>query len=62
MTLPVTFETLQKMHRVAAALVVDDPIYLPIFERIEKELARMDDKKTTLERARAILASHKAAA
>lgn len=62
MTMPVTFEALQKMHRAAAALVVDDPIYSPIFERIEHELARFDDKKTALERARAILASHKAAA
>ena len=62
MSAPVTLSDLQKMHRMAAALVVADPIYLPIFERIEYELAACEAKGDAVSRARAIAAHHRAAA
>ena len=43
------------MHRMAAALVVADPVYLPVFERFETT-------GDAISRARAIAARHKAAA
>ncbi|MCB5409167.1 hypothetical protein [Pseudogemmobacter faecipullorum] len=46
----------------AAALVVADPVYLPVFERIEHELAAYEAKDDAISRARAIAARHKAAA
>ncbi|AMY69050.1 hypothetical protein [Frigidibacter mobilis] len=62
MSAPVTLSDLQKMHRMAAALVVADPIYLPIFERIEHELATYEAKTDAVSRAHAVAARHKAAA
>ena len=62
MSEPVTLSDLQKMHRMAAALVVADPVYLPIFERIERELAVLDAHGDAISRARAIAARHKAVA
>jgi hypothetical protein len=62
MSEPVTLSELQTMHRMAAALVIADPIYLPIFERIEQELAAFEAKGDAISRARAIAARHKAAA
>ena len=32
---PVNLEDLQAMHRMAAALVIADPVYAPIFERVD---------------------------
>lgn len=57
---PVTLSDLQKMHRMAAALVVADPVYLPIFERIEHELAMFEAKDDAVSLARAIAALHRA--
>jgi len=37
-----------------AILVVDDPVYLPIFERLESDLAFLEAKGDTIERARNI--------
>lgn len=54
MSSPVTLAELQAMHRKAAALVVADPVYLPIFERIEHELATFEAKDDAISRARAI--------
>ena len=62
MPAPVTLSDLQKMHRMAAALVVSDPVYLPIFERIEFELAAYEATGDAVSRARAIAATHRAAA
>ena len=62
MSHPVTRAELAQMHRTAAALVITDPVYLPIFERIEREIAIMDAQDDAISRARAILACHKAAA
>lgn len=62
MSEPVTLDDLQKMHRMAAALVVADPVYLPLFERVEHELAVYHAEGDAISRARAIAALHKAAA
>ena len=43
-----------------AALVIDDPVYLPIFERLEAELAAAEAIGDPIARARAMLAVHKA--
>ncbi len=62
MSAPVTLSDLQKMHRMAAALVVSDPIYLPVFERIEHELSTFETKNDAISRARAIASHHRATA
>ena len=46
----------------AAALVIADPVYVPIFERIEHELAAHESQQDVVAWARAILASQKASA
>lgn len=47
---------------ILATLVVEDTAYLPLFQRLEDELARLDRDQTAVERARALAArgSHKA--
>jgi len=60
MPAPVTLPELQKMHRMAATLVISDPTYLPVFERIEHELATYDAKDDAISRARAIAARQRA--
>lgn len=62
MSEPVTLDDLQKMHHMAAALVVADPVYLPLFERVEHELAVFQSEGDAISRARAIAALHKTAA
>lgn len=59
---PVTLEDLQAMHRMAAALVIADRAYAPIFERVERELAAHASQQDIVARARAILAGQKASA
>lgn len=59
---PELLADLQKMHRMAAALVVADPVYLPLFERVERELALYESEDDAISRARAIAALHNAAA
>lgn len=44
-----------------ASLVVDNSIYLPIFERIEFELAALDAQSSAVSRARVIAARHQMA-
>ncbi|MFC7705782.1 hypothetical protein ACFQXB_16470 [Plastorhodobacter daqingensis] len=53
---------LQKMHRMAAALVLADPVFLPLFERIERELARQEMAGATLRRAQQVVEHYKAIA
>ncbi|RGP37736.1 hypothetical protein [Pseudotabrizicola alkalilacus] len=62
MPAPVTLPELQKMHRMSAALVITDPVYLPVFERIEHELATYEAKDDAISRARAIAARQRAVA
>ena len=59
---PVTLSDLHHMHRMAAALVVADPVYLPLFERVESELTAYEATGDAISRAHAIAARHKAAA
>ena len=55
--------TLARLHRareVVAKLVVEDPVYLPIFERLETEIAIEEAKHSAddaVSRARAIAAA-----
>lgn len=48
---------LRRAREVVAALVIEDPVYLPIFERLEREVA-IEEARTSaddaLTRARAI--------
>ena len=59
---PVTLEELQKMHQMASVLVIADRTYLPIFLRIEQELAVLQADEDTISRARAVAALYSAAA
>jgi hypothetical protein len=59
---PVSLSDLHHMHRMAAALVVVDPVYLPLFERVESELAAFEAKGDAISRARAIAARQRVAA
>lgn len=58
----VDLRTLQRMHKLAADLVLADPVYVPIFERIEREIAALEGQGDAIDRARAIAARHKAVA
>lgn len=44
-----------------AILVIDNPAYIPIFERVELELAALDEKNSIIARARAVAAQHQMA-
>ena len=52
-------KSLQSAHRKIAVLVLHDPAYLPIFERIEKEIALLDDQSNAISRARAVAALYR---
>lgn len=45
-----------------AALVIEDPVYLPVFERIEREIALFEKRDDAVSRARAIAERYKAVA
>jgi hypothetical protein len=55
-------ETLQAAYLKVAALVIEDSAYLPVFERIEHEIAILKVEDDTIRRARAVAASYKAVA
>ena len=38
-----------------AQLVVDDPTFIPVFERLERELANIRSQNDAIDRARALL-------
>lgn len=57
---PVTASELEKMHEMAAALLLHDTAYLPIFERVEQEIAARQTQDDAISRARAIAARYKA--
>ncbi len=52
-------KSLQSAHRKLAVLVLHDPAFLPVFDRIEKEIALLDDQADAISRARAIADLHK---
>jgi N-methylhydantoinase B/oxoprolinase/acetone carboxylase alpha subunit len=58
----VDLETLQKAHRKVAALVVRNQAYVPIFERLEREIAMLEAEGDVISRARAVSAHYKAVA
>lgn len=55
----IELETLKEMHRKAALLMLRDPVYLPIFQRIERELAALEVEGDAISRARAAAALYK---
>lgn len=54
---PVTLADLHQMHEKTALLVLADPVYLPIFQRIEHELAARTQQQDAISRARAVAAA-----
>ncbi|WP_174801974.1 hypothetical protein [Martelella limonii] len=48
-------ERLQTAIETIAALMIDDPVYLPIFERLEREIELERNRADTMARARAVL-------
>ena len=55
-----SIDRLRAAHVTMAKLVTLDPCYLPIFERIEHELARAEEQQDAISRARAIVHAHRA--
>lgn len=49
-------------RRKAAALVLTNPVYTPIFERVDREIYILENQQDTISRARAVVARHKAVA
>ena len=56
----VSEQDLSEALRVAAELLIQDPVYLPIFERLEREKMLADRQNEAVDRARAITAIHSA--
>jgi hypothetical protein len=57
---PVTLEHLERAVALCAYLVVlDGPVAIPWFERVERELAAMRAQQATVERAKALLESYR---
>lgn len=48
-------ERLHGALAIVAQLVVDDPAYLPVFERLEQELSNLRSQRAALERAKRYL-------
>ena len=56
------FTRLKAAYRTVAELVIYDPIFISIFERIEAELAALEISGDVVSRARAIAMRYKSAA
>lgn len=52
----VTEERIRKALEKVATFATDDPAFLPVFERLERELAAMLAQNNALDRAKAIMA------
>jgi hypothetical protein len=52
-------EELVRLRAAVAKLVCEDPVYIPVFERLEKEISALEETDPVA-RARAILANQKA--
>ena len=52
--------SLQSAYLKVATLVLHDEVYLPIFERLEREIATLQERDDVIARARAVAALHKA--
>lgn len=57
-----TLERLQAAYTKLACLIVQDPVYIPIFLRLEAEIALLEIEGDVISRARAIAARQKAIA
>lgn len=58
----VDLKTLQAAYSKVAALVIEDQAYLPIFDRIEREIALFEEQENVIERAKAVAARYRAVA
>ena len=58
----VDLNTLNAAYQKVATLVVEDPAYLPVFKRIEHEIAVFQEQDDAISRARAIAERYKAVA
>jgi hypothetical protein len=57
---PITVERLERAVAFLALLLLrDGPVVLPLFERMERELAEMRAQQATVERAKAFLESYR---
>lgn len=52
--------SLQSAYLKMATLVLHDEVYLPIFQRIEREIAAFQEKDDVIARARAVAALQRA--
>lgn len=48
-------DRLRRALQTVALLVVDDPAFLPVFERLERELAALQSQSAAIERAKRYL-------
>lgn len=53
-------KSLQSAYLKVATLVVHNPVYLPIFERIDREIAALQASDDMIARALAVATLHKA--
>jgi hypothetical protein len=58
----VDLNTLKAAYQKVATLVNEDPAYLPVFKRIEHEIAVFEEQDDAINRARAIAERYKAVA
>jgi len=58
----VDLKSLQAAYLKVAALVIEDGAYLPIFERIDHEIATYEKQDDLIQKAKAVVARHKAVA
>lgn len=58
----VDLNTLKAAYQKVATLVIEDPAYLPVFKRIEHEIAAFEEQDDAISRARAIAERYKAVA
>jgi len=55
-------KSLQAAYAKMAILLIEDPVYLPVFERIEREIVLFEKQDDTIQRAKAIAERYKAVA
>lgn len=58
----VDLQQLKAAYAKVAVLVIEDPVYLPVFERIEREIALFEKQDDAIQRAKAIAERYKAVA
>lgn len=60
--MPADLKRLKDARHKVAQLLVLDPAYAPIFARLEREIAAVEETNDMIERARRVLELHKATA